>query len=281
MREIATSLQDRQPRTRLPSLLSIPLALGFWTVSAAWGEVDEQPIEEVFQTELVYPQEEGEFQLTLAPQWQSGSEEDRFQSRISLEYGITDAFQVGLEWDFFTRLESEAGERVEGIGDLEVGFKLARMDPAGKLHFAFGLEVGLPLAEVDDDLGEGLLEVEPFVVIARDFPELRDLQLFAQIGVGLVARVEDAQDPDEEEPEAHELGVNLGLFLPAGPVVLTAELNWSTNTWNHDGEDNELYLTAGLVRPLADDWEFGLAVPIGLNTGADDYRLIGMLTAEF
>lgn len=263
---------------RLPAWLALHLALGLWGVAAVQGEEIEQPIQEVFQTELVYPQEQHELQLTLTPQWQSGPEEERFQSRIGLEFGITDMLQVGLEWDVFSQLEPEDGERASGVGDLEIGFKYARMDPEGGLHFAFGLEIGLPLADVDDELGEGLLEVEPFVVVARDFT---DFQLFAQVGVGLVSRVESPEDPEEEEPEAHELGINLGVFFPAGSVVVTAEINWSTNTWNHDGEDNELYLTPGLVRPFAGGWEAGLGIPIGLNDDSDDFRLIAMLTAEF
>ncbi len=85
MREAGTGRRDRRAKLRLPRWLLGHLAAGLWVAAAAWGQEIEPPIQEVFQSELVYPQEQGELQLTLAPRWQRAAEAERFQSRIGLE----------------------------------------------------------------------------------------------------------------------------------------------------------------------------------------------------
>ncbi|MEM7586768.1 MAG: hypothetical protein AAF560_25485 [Acidobacteriota bacterium] len=264
----------------LPKLLTTAclLAFGLMAASVTLGEEESQPLEEVFLSELVYPQEAGEFQLTLAPSFSSAADEEAFAGRATVEYGLTDDWQIELEWDVFVRRDSD-GMTAEGLGDAELAVKWARMEIAENTHLAFGLEIGLPIANVDDELGEGLLEIEPFAVVARDFPRWRGLQLFAQVGLGLVDRIRSPSDPDDEEPEAHELEVHLGAFLPTRHFVATLELSGSDNTWNHDGEERELYLTPGLVW-ASDSWEMGLGVPIGIGGDADDYQVIAMFTVE-
>ncbi len=66
-------------------------------------DADEQPIQEVFQTELVYPQERGEVQLTFSPRYGKGGGQSLFQAPVSVEYGITKNWQVEVEWDVQSR----------------------------------------------------------------------------------------------------------------------------------------------------------------------------------
>ncbi len=257
----------------------LALAHSWLAAPSVYGDdEDDQPLEEVFLTELVYPQEEGELQLTLAPEFRSGAEVDQLSSRAVVEYGLTDAWQIELEWDFFVHREMD-GTSVQGLGDLEIGTKIARMEVAEDFHVAFGLEIGLPIGDPDQELGEGFIEYEPFVVVARDFPERHGLQVFARLGLGLVQRVREPEDDDEREPAAHELGLGVGIFRPTASGVATFELTYSDNTWNHGGEEKELYATPGWVwkqGPL----EIGVGVSVGLNDGADDYRVLALLTME-
>jgi len=84
------------------SALNLPLALlgaiGLGASASLWAddhddEASKAP-QEVFQTELVFPQEKGETQLTLIPQFNDGDEADVRQLGVVMEYGITDQWQV-------------------------------------------------------------------------------------------------------------------------------------------------------------------------------------------
>ena len=261
--------------------MGVLLAIHLCVVPGLGAEEDDPPIEEVFQSELAYPQEKGELQVTFAPRFGHRDDTNAYDLPWVLEYGITDAWDVELEWTLLRQVE-EDGESTAGIGDLEIGVRWSR--PArgdSGIHVAAGLEVAVPIADVDRELSEGFIEYEPFVIVQKDFPQA-DFHLFAHLGLSLVDRVRTPETDlgDEVEPAAHELFVNIGFFLPLGRFHLTQELNWSNNRWNHDGEENELYWTPGLVVGLPGNQEIGLGVPIGLSDDADDFRVIAMWTWE-
>ncbi len=267
----------------LLSIVALSTLLGFSANSGVGAqEGKEQPLQEVFQTELVYPQEKGEIQLTLAPRFREGDSRDIIQIPLTIEYGITDAWQVEFEWDFFVHRNPTTGASANGPGDLEIGTKYSFMNIAGTdFHIAVSFDIAFPLGDVNKGLTEGFIEYEPFFILARDFPQLNDLQLFTQVGVGLVQRVKKPDDPDDEEPAAHEFIWNSGFFIPFGPLVFTTEFNWNVNTWNNGGKENQMYITPGLVLNLSGPWEVGIGTPVGLTDDADNYRIIGMLTYEF
>ncbi|MBI2336698.1 MAG: transporter [Deltaproteobacteria bacterium] len=266
-------------------LLTAFLVFGTSRLAVAEEEKErgyQQPLQEVFQTEVVYPQEKGEVQLTIAPRFSEGDAQNIIQIPLSIEYGITDAWQIELEWDAFVNRDPTAGGATRGIGDLEIGTKYSFMNIADwAFHVAAGFEISLPLGDLNKELTEGFIEYEPFFILAKDFPKLNNSQIFTQFGISLVQRIKNHTDPDEDEPAAHELNWNIGFFVPAGPIRFTTEFNWRNNRWNNDGEENQMYLTPGLVWDLPKTWELGLGIPIGLNGTSDNFRVIAMLTYEF
>jgi len=246
----------------------------------------EQPIQEVFQTDLVYPQEKGEVQLTLAPQFHRAGQSRQWIIPLSIEYGLTDAWQVELEWAMFQHRNPGEESTTFGIGDLEIGTQYSFMNLAGAhFHAAGALHILFPTGNVNDDLTEGFIEYEPSLILARDFPGLNNLQLFTQVGIGLVQRIKSPDAPKEREPAAHEFFLRAGFFLPfklpVGTFAFTSEFTWTTNAWNNSGEEDQKYYTPGLVWNLPHGWEIGIGAAIGLNDDADAYRIIGMLTYEF
>lgn len=242
-----------------------------------------QPLQEVFQTELVYPQEKGEVQFTLSPTFSKGAGLKLFQTPLTIEYGLTSKWQVELEWQAASfRRERGEGETMRGIGDLRLGTKYSFMNMRGSsFHSAVGLEVGMPTGSAEKELSEGVIEYEPYFILARDFQRLKGAQLFAQAGVGLLQRVKGHASENEDGPTAHEFNLNVGSFVPVSHVVLTGELNWQTNRWNHGGQESLLYFTPGLVWHPASTWEVGVGVPIDLTRDADGFRNILKLTYEF
>ena len=63
------------------------------------AKIVPQPIQEMFQSNLVYPQEKDEIQFTLFPSFNKNQSGQKARTLFEVEYGITDAFQVIFEWD--------------------------------------------------------------------------------------------------------------------------------------------------------------------------------------
>lgn len=269
----------------------------------------EQPIQEVFQSELVFPQEQGEVQLTLSPEFSKGSEAKVTVAPLTIELGLTDNWQVEASFELYkhhnpnvTMLEEDEIRAIgshsnSGFGDIEVGTKYSFMNINGSnYHAAIGAEVLFPTGDIEKRLTEGFREYEGYVIFAKDFPKCNYAQIFAQFGIGIVDRAKNPkmtppeydEDGELEEPEqldlepaANELFANVGAYFPTNLLTYTVEFNYVNSRWHKKGDDNSLYLTPGIVMSLRDNFEFGLGVPIGLTKRADDYKVIGKLTYEF
>jgi len=243
---------------------------------------DKRPIEELFKTDVVYPQEKGELEVEVASLYQNQRGGDSWTAPLSLEYGLTDNWQVESEWDSFTRHRSSDGSVASGIGDLELGTQYSFMNVGGSLfHIAPRFSIGIPLGNVNKELSEGFLEYEPAVIVARDFPQLHRTQVFAEIGAGFVQRVKRPVDADDAEPAAHELNLGTGFFTLFAHGAATFEFNCNNNTWNRHGTENDLYATPGAILRVARNVEIGLGIPIGLNKGSDRFDVMAHVVWEF
>lgn len=237
-----------------------------------------QLVQEVFQSELVYPQDKGEVQLTIAPELSNADEGNTRVLPLRVEYGITNAWQLEAQIETLNGLRTDRGERASGLGDVEIGTKYSFMNIGGsRLHAAVGAGLTLPTGNPNRGLGDGLTQFEPFVAVGRDLPNLGNAHLFGHVALDLVRRTRGESDT----APAHELSVNGGIIVPLQNVRLVGELNSSTNRWNHGGQESALYFTPGVVWHLPARWEAGIGVPIGLNNGADRYRVIAQLIWEF
>ncbi len=249
-------------------------------------------------TELVYPQDTGETQITLTPGLLRGGTTDVLELPLSVEYGLTDAWQVEVEWTALTHHNPESGSTTRGIGELEISTQYSFLNIGGSLfHVAPRIAVVLPLGSVAKEHTEGFIEYEPSVTVARDFPALHHAQLFAQFGVAIVQRArklkedkntdteeeeEDEDDADEAgEPEAHEFVWSTGFFIPFKHWVASLECSGSNNRWNHGGQNNEVRLTPGLVWKISPSVELGVAVSYGLNQKSEGFKFITQLVYEF
>lgn len=245
-------------------------------------EEPEQPVQEVFQTGLVYPQERGEVQLSYTSRFSQGLGHSSLHTPLSLEYGITDRWQIEIEWNAMSR-RTETGEATtRGQGDMQIGTQYSFMNMRGSnFHSAVGFEVSLPTGSLDKELSEGFIEYEPYFIVARDFPKLNNLQIFSQIGVGFVQRVKRHVELEDDEPAAHEFNLGVGMFVPFRRLVFTGEFNLSTNRWNNDGREREMHVTPGVMFRLPRNWEIGIGAPIGLTSGADRSGAIFKFIYEF
>jgi hypothetical protein len=262
------------------------LSLGLTPLLASAQQEDvkprEQPIQEVFQTGLVYPQERGEVQLSYTSRFSKGKAHSSLQRPMNLEYGITDRWQIEIEWNAMSRRTETGAAPIHGKGDLRIGTQYSFMNMRGSnFHSAVGLEVSFPTGNIEKGLSEGLIEYEPSFSLAKDFPRLHNLQVFSQVGVSIVQRTRRRVQVDEDQPVAHTFNLGVGMFMPFNRLVFTGEFNLNTNRWNHGGREREMYFTPGLVWRLPRNLEIGFGAPIGLTGDADKSGAILRLLYEF
>jgi hypothetical protein len=243
--------------------------------SAPAQTAGERPLQELFQTETVYSQDKSETQVTFVSKFSKSAGRKLFENSVALEYGISDGWQVTLEWSAANRLTTADG-KTRGSGDLRIGTKYSWMNLRhSNFHAAVGFELGVPTGNVAKGLGEGNLEYEPYVVVAKDFPKLAHLQVFSQFGVTFAQHVKGSISVDD--PIAKRTAEwNSGVFVPYRKVRFTSEFNWSKSA-----AQNSLYLTPGVIWKLPRDLEFGVGVPFGITPDADRFRAIVKLVYEF
>ena len=119
------------------------------------------------------------------------------------------------------------------------------------------------------------IEYEPYVIVAKDFPKFSRMQLFSQLGLTFAHSIISSTASDDNQ-DGKTIEWNSGMFVPYRQARFTTEINWSKNT-----QENDLYLTPGIIWKLPRDMEFGVGVPVGLSRDADRVRMIVKLVYEF
>lgn len=243
---------------------------------------DRRPIEELFKTDTVFPQEQGELELELGGEYQNQGRTHIFSIPLSVEYGLTDDWQVEAEWASFIQRYTGGHTAGSGVGDVEVGTQYSFLNIGGSdFHVAPRFSVEIPAGSVDKGLSEGFLEFEPAVILAHDFPQLHRTELFCEVGAGIVHRVNRPSDPDEAEPSATELLLGAGFFTMFKHGAATFEFNVANNQWNQSGEENQIYITPGYLWRPKRNVEVGLGIPVGLNNRSDRFQVLWHVVVEF
>tara|TARA_B100000686_G_C16795368_1_gene981901 strand:- start:3555 stop:4397 length:843 start_codon:yes stop_codon:yes gene_type:complete len=237
-----------------------------------------QPIQEMFQSNLVYPQEKNELQLTLFPSFNKSNDSEITRTLFEIEYGITDAFQIIFEWDGLLTKNMDDGPTYSGSGDIELGVQYSFMGLGdGDTHFSLGSLAEIPIGSVESGLSDGFLEIQSFIVLAHDFPNYNQSQIFIEFGFNWIDQIRNVSAP---KARFNSFIWNIGAFFPYYSWRATIELNGKTNAW-HGGNENNIYITPGFIYKLSKAWEIGVATPIGITNSSDAYRAIGYLMWEF
>jgi hypothetical protein len=221
-----------------------------------------QPLQELFLTEVVYPQERGEVQVTLASLVDRSAPGAAALTPVSIEYGVTNRWQVEASWNGYRRNASLLTRyRTESVS---VGTKYSFMNIAhSHVHAAMGLDADFHPMAVDDIEDETGTEIEPFVSLAVDLP--RRVTLFGSVGKGLGSSEVAALFRHGEAP-TQPATISVGGLIAFRHVTLTTEYTDRSDAlpWRVDGAP---LLTPGVVLHPGGDWEVGLGTPIGMRTG--------------
>ncbi|KTD19213.1 hypothetical protein EAW55_13635 [Legionella jordanis] len=285
-------------------------------LSSVYGLENDRPyqqmLEEVLRSDVVYPQDKGEIQLSFLPSYFNNREGKTTFFPLEIEYGLTDFWQIDALLDLYQINRPKEGPRGAGLGDVAFGTKYSFMNIAHtNYHAALIFDVDLPTGNINKGLTEGFIAYEPSVAFAKDFPSFHNSQFFGQTGFSFLQRIKRlnqaplpaAQDDNEDAPAeneaaapepvetgsvifedipaAHFFFLNLGYFLPVGNARYVIETNWITNTWNHRGDENLLYITPGIVWELAGGLELAVGSSFGLTRSSDKYDILLRATYEF
>ena len=235
-----------------------------------------QPLQDVFLTDLVYPQDKNEIQLSLFPMFQRFDSRNYFRFPFVMEYGLTNSWQVEFGYTGSQRTLFQNGNSMQEKGTIELGSQYSFMNVDNtNFHAAIGCEIGL---ENNKEKNKWEAEFEPYILGAYDLKTFGNAQVFCALGAGFsVDRVEDNENTDGD---GIEMNLGGGIFHPSDKFIFTAEFNWSTQKWR-GGEEQQFYFAPGLVIRLSKGWEAGIGIPVGFQNTLATTGAIIILTYEF
>lgn len=214
--------------------------------------------QELFLLDTAYPQEAKSLQVTLRGEYFDADGLRNAEGAIHLEYGITDRLQIEAAFPLTWR-EGD-GDTNTGPGDLSFGALFALMPEESPLVVSVSVEVAAPTGDEEEELGEGEAEFEPAMLLAW---RLDRFVIHGNAGLAL---------------GGGETSVEMGGAMEAivGDFSVIAELAASIGE-----EEDEAFVTPGVVWHPSPDLEFGIGAPIGLTEDAPDWGIVALATFEF
>ncbi|MEN9424468.1 MAG: hypothetical protein RL122_1851 [Pseudomonadota bacterium] len=222
------------------------------------------PLNDFFQTESVFAQEAGEWEVKVGADFAKNDEHKTTELSTGLEYGITDSLQVELEHTPYIRIKPEDAdeESVNGQGNTSIGLKKSWMHIGDSpTSIAVGYEHAFASGDeeviADDDEAASDSD-ELYVTVARELDKVGNTQVSLQLGT-------------ERSDAADESFANLAAYHAIGNTVVTGEYNWS---------EEESWVTPGVFWKPTKGLEVGAGIGFGVND-TDGERLMTRLNYEF
>ncbi len=217
--------------------------------------------------------EPGRVELELGWEYAKQPNDDKENAVIlNLTTGIIwDRLDLGVETPYMW-LNVNEGNNVDGIGDVEVRFKLRFVDETDKFP-ALAVTLGGKTTTGNSEKGLGTGEVD-FVANFIATKEIGRVTLHGNVGHNATGDVAEEQDFDL---------VNLSLageFSVNEQITLVSEIYAEIATQDIDEEDPvDILVGATYELPIGTVLDFGVAA--GLTNGSPDYRITIGMTHEF
>ncbi len=249
------------------------LAVMLLIPGSAIAQEREQPVQELFFTETVYPQERGEIQLTLGTRLDRSRSDRAALTPVSIEYGLTDRWQIEAAWDGYTQFHQNPLRHLRSAR-ASLGTKYSFMNLAhSRAHASVGVDVEFPDAGAFDDQGETEVEYEPVIAAAVDVS--RHVTLFGSAGASY--SVNDAADLGD----AQDTGtLSAGALVAFHVVTIAMEYTNRSDDlpWRLNGSP---LVTPSVIFHPGGKWELGFGIPIGLREGSRMPGLAWNVIKEF
>jgi hypothetical protein len=169
-------------------LLGLLAASGNLALRAQLAEGEyEAPSEQAFQTETVETQDKGQVTFTWGGAFTRSGGQYASEHPASLEYGITDRWQVKFELGPSMQRDPASGAMGKTTGDWLVGTKRDFLNVGGSdVHVATGFNFATP-SDTHHLMSSGARAYSPYIVVAKDMPG--SSRVFTQVGVDLLQSV--------------------------------------------------------------------------------------------
>ncbi len=178
------------------AMVAVACCLG--TAGRAAGQCNEKathrPIEDLFLSEIVFPQERGETQLEFRPLWQRDPEGRTSAVGLNVEYGLSNAWQIETEWDGLVSTRDPSGATTSGVGDVSIGSKFfLKCIKGSPYHLSVGADVEFPAGTLPE-AENGVARMLPAVVFGRDVATMAHLFSSVVVAVPLTHRGDQSWD---------------------------------------------------------------------------------------
>jgi len=238
-----------------------------------------QPVQELFFTEVVYPQSRHEVQLTLGSFVDRTRADKSALAPVSVEFGLTDRLQLEGAWYGYSHYHDDPLRHLT-TARWSVGAKYSLMNIAqSPVHAALGMEIEFPRPDAYS-AGEGEsddTEFEPYLALAADVG--RGVTLFGSAGLSIAAGevrpvLTGQQAPDDKGTISGGALIRLRRVTVAGEYTSRSD----QAPWRLDGSP---LVTPSLVVHPGGEWELGFGLPIGVRGGTHKPGFAMHLIKEF
>ena len=223
-----------------------------------------QPLQELFFTEVVYPQEKHQMQVMLGALVDRSRPDLAALVPFSIEYGLTDNWQIEAGWDAYTEFNRSTVTQLR-TARFSLGTKYSFMNIRGwPVHAAMGIELDFPRTEsFAETEGEEGAEIEPFLAMAVDVG--RRVSVFGSIGAS--AHFREVSEFVRSGVRHDDPGVaSVGALVAFRHVTVAGEYTNRSDElpWRLGGG---ALVTPSVVFHAAPEWEFAIGAPIGVRAG--------------
>jgi hypothetical protein len=239
------------------ALLSLSICHAVWA-----QESDSQgaPINSFFQSDGVFSQDKGQWQVSTDVDLGRSHSSRSTETGLSLEYGITDNFQVSVEHMPYARYKDKTtGDISSGHGDTVLGMMKAWHninDSPNSVSVAYARVFSTNnLDAVNSKDGNDLA-----LTMAHDLKRDKSQQVTLQVG----------REFGGNEQLTY---ANLAAYRKlAAKQVVTSEVNWN---------QNETWLTPGMYWQLGKGFDAGVGVAVAAGGDAEGHKVLGRLNYEW
>lgn len=227
------------------------------------GESEAGFVEPIL-TEETMPNEPGELSLRVSTDYRRrGGESVGALPKVELFYGIVE--RLGAELSVPMAYHHGDGQTTYGLGDVSLGLKYLVIEHTPEWPaVVFGLEAGLPTGSRSRELGEGAVELEPFIALLKDFGRFS-----IQGNFGWSKQV------NREREDRFTYNWALAAPLLERKVHVLVEMN---GDW---GREPQTAVAPGLKYNFTDEVFIGAAVPFGLNEHTPDWGIVTQFQIGF
>jgi len=245
---------------------------------SAIAQEREQPVQELFLTQVVYPQERHEVQLTIGNLIDQSRDDRAALVPFTVEYGLTDRWQIEAEWAGFTQFHESPLANLK-TARTSIGTKYSFMNIGGShVHAAVGMDVEFPRVTAFDaeDEGEQGVEFEPALSMAVDIGDR--ITMFGSAGLSI-----EKQQAEEllQGTRPDDRGtISVGGLVAFRHVTLAVEYTNRSDDlpWRLDG--SPLVTPSAIFHP-GGHWELGIGMPVGVRAGSRMPGVAWNVTKEF